>query len=61
MTLTIEPMIAMGTWKIFIKDNDWTAITRDNKPCSHYEHTLLITDGEPEVLSLPGYKGGRAF
>ena len=61
MTLTIEPMIALGTWKIFIQDNDWTAVTRDNKPCAHYEHTLLITDGEPEILSLPGYRGGRVF
>ncbi|MBQ4226787.1 MAG: type I methionyl aminopeptidase [Clostridia bacterium] len=60
MTLTIEPMIAMGTWKVFIKDNDWTAVTRDNRPCAHYEHTLVITEGEPEILSLPSGAGVQA-
>ena len=56
MTLTIEPMINMGTWKVYCDDNDWTIVTRDGSPCSHYEHTLLITDGEPELLSWPGMK-----
>lgn len=61
MTICIEPMIAQGTWKIFIKDNDWTAVTRDGKLCSHYEHTVLITEGEPELLTFPGAKvGGHA-
>ena len=54
MTITIEPMIAMGTWKVYQEDDGWTIVTRDGKPCSHYEHTLLITDGEPELLSWPG-------
>ena len=54
MTLTIEPMITMGTWKVFVDENDWTIITKDHSPSSHYEHTLLITDGEPELLSWPG-------
>ncbi|MBQ4452327.1 MAG: type I methionyl aminopeptidase [Clostridia bacterium] len=58
MTIAIEPMIALGTWKVFITDNDWTAVTRDNRPCSHYEHTVLITEGEPEILSLPGARVG---
>ena len=53
MTLAVEPMIGLGTWKIYIADNDWTAVTRDGKYCSHYEHTILITDGAPEILSLP--------
>ena len=56
MTLTIEPMISMGTWKVYCEDNDWTIVTRDGSPASHYEHTLLITDGEPELLSWPGMK-----
>ena len=56
MTITIEPMIAMGTWKVYQEDDGWTIVTRDGKPCSHYEHTLLITDGEPELLSWPGKK-----
>ena len=54
MTLAIEPMIAMGTWKVYIYDNDWTVATRDGSLCAHYEHTVLVTDGEPEVLSFPG-------
>ena len=56
MTITIEPMISMGTWKVWQEDDGWTIITRDGSPCSHYEHTLLITDGEPEILSYPGMK-----
>ena len=54
MTLTIEPMISMGTWKVYCDDNNWTIVTQDGSPSSHYEHTLLITDGEPELLSFPG-------
>ena len=54
MTIAIEPMITMGTWKVYCEDNDWTIVTQDHSLCSHYEHTVLITDGEPEVLSYPG-------
>ena len=54
MTIAIEPMISMGTWKVYCEDNDWTIVTQDGSLCSHYEHTVLITDGEPEVLSYPG-------
>lgn len=61
MTLTIEPMITMGTWKVYVEENDWTIITRDGLPASHYEHTLLITDGEPELLSYPGAKVSEAL
>ena len=60
MTLAIEPMISMGTWKVFVDDNDWTIVTRDGSLASHYEHTVLITDGEPEVLSFPGAKVAEA-
>ena len=54
MTLAIEPMIARGRWPIYIDDNGWTAITRDHSWCSHYEHTVAVTTGEPEILSFPG-------
>ncbi len=54
MTLAIEPMIAAGDWKVYVYDNDWTIATRDGSLCAHYEHTVLITDGEPEALSFPG-------
>ena len=61
MTIAIEPMISMGTWKVFLEDDDWTVVTRDGSLCSHYEHTLLITDGEPEILSFPGKRIPEAF
>jgi len=61
MTLAIEPMISMGTWKVYCEDDGWTVVTQDGSLCSHYEHTVLITDGEPEVLSFPGKKVSEAI
>lgn len=52
MTLAIEPMINLGTWKVGILEDEWTIVTFDGKPSAHYENTVLITDGEPEILSL---------
>ena len=60
MTLAIEPMISMGTWKVYVGQNDSTISTRDGSLASHYEHTVLITEGEPEVLSFPGAKVAEA-
>ena len=54
MVLAIEPMISMGDWRVFLEADDWTVVTRDGSKCSHYEHTVLITEGEPEILSFPG-------
>ena len=53
MTLAIEPMINMGTWKVSWLDDDWTVVTRDGRCSAHYENTVLITSGEPEILTLP--------
>lgn len=53
MTLAIEPMITMGSAEIFIGDDGWTVYTSDGKPSCHMEHTVLVTDGEPEILTLP--------
>ncbi|MDO5377373.1 MAG: type I methionyl aminopeptidase [Clostridia bacterium] len=55
MTICIEPMIAVGDYRVKTLRDGWTVVTTDGSLCSHYEHTLLITDGEPELLSLPGY------
>ncbi len=56
MTICIEPMINMGAEQVALGDNGWTICTVDGKPSAHYEHTLLITDGAPEILSAPpGY------
>lgn len=51
MTLAIEPMVNLGTCQVRWAD-DWTVVTADGKPSAHYENTILITDGEPEILSL---------
>ena len=51
MTLAIEPMINLGTPKIrFLKDG-WTAVTADRQPSAHFEHTILVTDGDPQILT----------
>jgi methionyl aminopeptidase len=52
MTLAIEPMINIGTAEINMLDDTWTVITRDGEFSAHYENTVLITDGEPEILTL---------
>ena len=52
MTLAIEPMINMGTYAVDWLDDDWTGVTRDGSLSAHYENTILITDGEPILLTL---------
>ena len=52
MTLAIEPMVNMGGWEVRVLDDDWTIVTEDGSRSSHYENTILVTDGEPEILSL---------
>ncbi len=52
MTLAIEPMINMGTWRVRTLEDGWTVVTEDGKPSAHYEHNVLVTEGEPEILSL---------
>ena len=51
MTLAIEPMINLGTAKTRTLSDGWTVITQDRKPSAHYEHVVLITTGDPEVLT----------
>lgn len=51
MTLAIEPMVNMGTEKTRILSDKWTVITQDRKPSAHYEHVVLVTTGEPEILT----------
>ena len=52
MTLAIEPMVNAGTYDVWILEDDWTVVTQDGSNSAHYENTILITDGEPEILSL---------
>lgn len=52
MTLAIEPMITMGRPEVCWLDDDWTVVTEDESLAAHYENTVLITDGEPEIMTL---------
>lgn len=52
MTLAIEPMINMGRSDVEWLEDDWTVVTEDGSLSAHYENTVLITDGEPEILTL---------
>ncbi len=52
MTLAIEPMINMGRADVLWLDDDWTVVTMDGSLSAHYENTIVITDGEPEILTL---------
>ena len=52
MTLAIEPMIALGTYEVRVLGNEWTVVTIDGRKAAHYENTVLVTDGEPEILTL---------
>lgn len=52
MTLAIEPMVNAGDWEVWFLEDDWTVVTRDGSNSAHYENTVLITEGEPEILSL---------
>lgn len=51
MVIAIEPMVNAGTDDIIILDDDWTVITKDRALSSHFEHTVLITSGDPEILT----------
>jgi len=53
MTLAIEPMVNMGTHQVRVLDDRWTVVTADGKPSAHFEHTILVADGEAEILTVP--------
>ena len=52
MTIAVEPMVNMGTHRVRVLKDGWTTVTADGKLAAHYENTLLITDGEPEILTV---------
>jgi methionyl aminopeptidase len=52
MVFTIEPMINMGKWQVFIdEENNWTVVTEDEKPSAQWEHTLVMTETGVEILT----------
>lgn len=55
MVLAIEPMVNAGTYEVEILPDHWTAVTKDGKLSAHFEHTVLITGGEPEILTEFNY------
>ena len=52
MTIAVEPMITLGSYRILQLSDGWTIVTADGKPSAHYENSLAITDGEPKLLTL---------
>ncbi|MEA1965597.1 MAG: type I methionyl aminopeptidase [Candidatus Aerophobetes bacterium] len=52
MVFAIEPMVNMGGFEVETLENKWTVVTRDRKPSAHFEHTIAVTDKEPEILSM---------
>lgn len=56
MTIAVEPMINLGTAHVLQLDDGWTVVAADKKPSAHYENTVLITEGEPRLLTL--HEGG---
>ncbi len=52
MTYALEPMLIAGGHEVYVKRDSWTVATRDHSLCAHFEHTIVVTDGEPEILTL---------
>jgi methionyl aminopeptidase len=52
MTLAIEPMVNYGTHRVKVVQDGWTVVAADGEPSAHFEHTILVTDGEPEILTV---------
>jgi methionyl aminopeptidase len=52
MTLALEPMVNAGKYQVRVKPDNWTVVTVDGQPSAHFEHTVAITEGEPEILTV---------
>ena len=53
MTLAIEPMVNAGSPEVKILKDGWTVVTKDGQLSAHFEHTVLVTEGEPEIMTCP--------
>jgi methionyl aminopeptidase len=51
MTLALEPMLVAGQWQTKVLNDGWTVVTADGQPAAHFEHTIAICDGQPEILT----------
>ena len=54
MVLAVEPMVNAGGWEVRVLKDGWTTVTADGSLAAHYENTILITEGEPELLTPLG-------
>ena len=54
MTVAVEPMVCAGGWQVKVLADRWTTVSADGSLAAHYENSLLITDGEPEILTVTG-------
>jgi methionyl aminopeptidase len=54
MTLAVEPMVNAGTYRVQVESDGWTVTTVDGKPSAHFEHTVVVRQGEPEILTRHG-------
>jgi methionyl aminopeptidase len=54
MTFAVEPMVNMGKHHVRIKPDGWTVVTRDGSLSAHFEHTILVTSGDPEIITVQG-------
>ena len=52
MCIAVEPMITLGDYAVKTLSNEWTVVTVDGSLAAHYENTICITDGEPELLTM---------
>ena len=51
MTIALEPMVMAGDWRTRVLSDDWTVVTADGSLSAHFEHTIAVTNGEPEILT----------
>lgn len=54
MTIALEPMVQMGTYLTKVMPDQWTVCSRDDSLAAHFEHSVAITENDPEILTLPG-------
>ena len=52
MTIAVEPRVIAADYEVRVLDNGWTVVTADGSLSAHYENSLLVTDGEPEILTF---------
>ena len=52
MTIAVEPMVCAGDWHVKVLSDKWTTVSQDGSLTAHYENSLLITDGDPEILTV---------